>query len=33
MPTEHELAAYLDGSLPAAERVRLEAEAERDPAL
>ncbi|MEN9576714.1 MAG: hypothetical protein RL514_4569 [Verrucomicrobiota bacterium] len=33
MPTEQELAAYLDGTLPAAERVRLEAEAERDPAL
>ncbi|KAF0178520.1 MAG: hypothetical protein FD161_1825 [Limisphaerales bacterium] len=33
MSTEHELAAYLDGTLPAAERVRLEAEAERDPAL
>ncbi len=33
MPTEVELAAYLDGSLPAADRARVEAEAERDPAL
>lgn len=33
MPTEQELAAYLDGTLPAEERARLEAEAERDPAL
>ena len=33
MPTEQELAAYLDGTLPAAERARLEAEVERDPAL
>jgi hypothetical protein len=33
MPTEAELAAYLDGSLPAEACARLEAEAERDPAL
>ncbi|PAW87984.1 MAG: hypothetical protein B9S33_05565 [Pedosphaera sp. Tous-C6FEB] len=33
MPTDTELAAYLDGSLPAADRARLEAEAERNPAL
>jgi len=33
MPTEAELAAYLDGSLPAEARLRLEAEAEGNPAL